>query len=322
LIKKKPNRLSRLDKILQIYEENIAFSKNNTPLTARWHMHCSMPPQLIESFLTIQKNRRFSRAWKGFVMFKNLGNQLLLCTMTVMSTFVTVPAFADDYYGNPNGWTTCQTQSQGRQFRDADYGVDAGRARTLLGCTQNPYTNNGECRYNVSCEGEIPGAYARCTTRSQNRAFLDGGADLNQVRNAVMQACEQNPYTNNGECRYNVSCDGGGVYQPAPPVYQPAPPVYQPAPPVYQPAPPVYQPAPPVYQPAPPVYVPSPPVYQPAPPAYNDPNRQFVCSTESNGRSFSVPGRGFEQTRFKVIVVCQQDQFTDKNACSRNARCP
>lgn len=50
-------------------------------------------------------------------------------------------------------------------------------------------------------------------------------------------------------------------------------------------------------------------------------DRTFVCSTQSGGRSFSLPGRGLERTRAKVIGVCQASPYTDKQVCEMNAVC-
>ncbi|MGZ3688801.1 MAG: hypothetical protein ACXVBW_10900, partial [Bdellovibrionota bacterium] len=61
--------------------------------------------------------------------------------------------------------------------------------------------------------------------------------------------------------------------------------------------------------------------YVPAPPP-EDPNRNYVCSTQSNGRSFNVPGRGYRQTLAKVIFVCRQAApYTNANECAANAYC-
>jgi hypothetical protein len=231
----------------------------------------------------------------------------ILFSLVLVSGLVAAPAALADYYnpgngygnGYGNGWTSCRTSSQGRQFQNADYGIESARSRAINDCQQDSYTNSGECRYNISCDGESPGAYARCTTQSQGRNFLDGSSDASTARDSVINRCIQDSYTNNGECRYNVRCEGGASYYPPQP--QPQPPVYVPYPPQPQPQ----------------------PGYNPPQPPYGngDPNRMYACTTQSNGRSFSVPGRGYNETRYRVILVCQQSAYTDKQACDYNAYC-
>lgn len=211
---------------------------------------------------------------------------LALCCLSMASASV---ASADGY------WTTCTTMSNGYQYRDADYGMEQARNRTVRACTSNYNTNPGECRFNSRCDGEYPGVYARCSTQSAGLTFKDGDINVRAAQDRVIRACTSNYSARPGDCRYNLRCDGGyadpGYPQPQPPYYPPQP-----------------QPQPPYYPP------------QPQPP-YEDPNRQFVCTTRSNGREFSVPGRGYQATRAKVVAICQQSGYTNHYECDRNARC-
>ncbi len=206
--------------------------------------------------------------------------------MTAICTLQTHQALADSYLDS--AWLACQTSSKGFQFRNADYGIANARSRTIRDCTSNAHTNNGQCRYNISCDADFTGSYARCVTRSRGFTFYDGDTDLHTALGRTVSNCEQSAHTNNGECRANVECTGG---HSSPPPYTPPP-----------------------YDPGPPTH------YPPAPP-YADPNRQVVCSTTSNGRAFNLPGRGADIVIARVIAACRINHYTDKEACVRNAYC-
>jgi hypothetical protein len=237
---------------------------------------------------------------------KNL-RKLEMAVMAAALLGSAAPAFAD------YGWYTCRTNSNGYQFSDGASDRESARQSTINDCTSNAYTANGDCRYNVSCDGDSPYFWARCTTTSNGYTFRDGGADVVTTREGVINQCTSNPYTNNGACRANVHCDGGS-YSPYPPQpYPPAPPnPYPPQP--YPPAPPnPYPPQP--YPPAPP----NPYPHQPVPPGPG--THMWVCTTQSNGRHFSVPNRDYNMGMSAVINQCIQNGFTNGGECQANARC-
>jgi hypothetical protein len=66
---------------------------------------------------------------------------------------------------------------------------------------------------------------------------------------------------------------------------------------------------------------PYPPQPVPPGPGPGPDNRMWVCSTQSNGRHFSAPGRGYEPTREKVVNICVQNGYTNPNECNYNATC-
>lgn len=51
-----------------------------------------------------------------------------------------------------------------------------------------------------------------CETSSRGYSFQESSWSSSDARNAVLNRCYAHPYTNNDECRYNVSCssDSGG----------------------------------------------------------------------------------------------------------------
>ena len=209
-------------------------------------------------------------------------------------------------YENPNQWARCETDSNGVRFYDGGADLRTARASVVQGCTSSLRTDSGMCRHNVRCNfADRYRPWVRCETQSRGMRFFDGGEYLESVRNSLIQLCSSNLRTDSGECRARISCDASS-YPPRPnPVPHPVPNPVPPPAPYPVPAPePQY-----------------PPQYPPAPVPGDDEMRNYVCSTRSRGRSFSVPGRGFQSTRSKVVAVCSSNGYTDPRECDYNARC-
>jgi len=202
----------------------------------------------------------------------------------------------------------CSTTSKGYSFSNWGYDKETVRSDIIHRCEAHSLTNNGECRAFATCQGDMPGERIVCSTTANNSRFVDGGSSwqANIVRERLRARCESYMGYTAPQCTRAMVCTDASP-NPAP-VPEPYPPSPIPAPvpaPVPQPVPVPYPPAPAPMPPAPPV----------------DDNRQYVCTTSSNGRDFNVPGKGFYRTRDKVIFACQQSPYTNPYECQQNAYC-
>ena len=216
----------------------------------------------------------------------------------------------------------CETKSKGIVFRRRLYHRPAEAMASIIQiCSRSSRTDSGECRYSVTCAGVDIAPYARCKTTRAGLTFKDGaGFDLNGMGSLAdageraITACQAKPNTpDNGVCSDNLVCVGGEEQPPAPTPPTPVDPY-----PPYNPPHPEPQPEPYPYPQPQPEPQPEPLPPPPAPPA---PEPSVTCSTHSNGRSFSIVGRGYERTLNGVIATCQQNPYSDPGAFQQNAYC-